>query len=473
VRLLLAAGAALALALAPSALGGGGAFSSSDPLLDAIWAAAARTAADVVVPGPLSSDAEGRPCPIALPTVIVDGVARDRCPYVGDLAVEGLTLLLTSPPAWPALRDELLWFAQNQHPDGAIPASPEGGGTRVFFDYNAFWIEDVYDYVLYTGDLALARAVWPNLVELVDGWYPAQRGPGGLLVDGLGPYDYAYVPRRGTTVAYYNAGYVRALRFAAQLATWLGHPEEAAAWRSAGPSAATFDGAFWDASVGAFKDATTGPAIHPEDGNAFAILAGLATRAQALSALRYLSSKDQRPWGNTFVDSNLWDTPGWGDETGERVYPFMTYFEVLARFAAGLDASALEVIRREWGWMLAHGPATTMWESIGPHGGPPPDDFAPSFDHGWSSGAVPLLTNAVLGLSPTSPGWGSFVADPHPAATLAWAAGTVPTPKGPIRFAWRRTPAGYSATVVSPVPGIVKLPGRPAVPVAAGTHLVG
>ena len=32
-----------------------------------------------------------------------------------------------------------------------------------------------------------------------------------------------------------------------------------------------------------------------------------------------------------------------------RVYPFISYFEVIARFETGLDSSALALIRREWG----------------------------------------------------------------------------------------------------------------------------
>jgi hypothetical protein len=50
----------------------------------------------------------------------------------------------------------------------------------------------------------------------------------------------------------------------------------------------------------------------------------------------------------------------------------MSYFEVLARYHEGLDSSALELIRREWGYMVTHGPRQGMWELIGPWGGPPP-----------------------------------------------------------------------------------------------------
>jgi Bacterial alpha-L-rhamnosidase C-terminal domain/Bacterial alpha-L-rhamnosidase 6 hairpin glycosidase domain len=445
-----------ALALTAGAAAAGGTFSSSDPLLNRIWSASVRTATDMVAPGPLTTDAEGRPCSIALPQVLLDGYVRDRCPYAGDQAVTGMTLLVSTPSAAPVLHDMILWYASNQHADGAIPASPFQGGQVVFFDYNAFWVEDLYDYVLYTGDLALARQVWPALERLLDVWYPAQAGPGGLLADTLGPFDYAYIPRAGQTVAYYNAGYVRALRLAARIAGWIGEPAQAAAWTARiAPIAAAFGGAFWDAKAGAFRDATAGPVVHPEDGNAFAILAGLATRGQGRSALDYLTYHDNEPYGATIADNETWDGYPWGFQAGQRSYPFMSYFEVLARYAVGFDASALDLIRREWGDMLAHGPGT-MWETIGPGGTAPlgPDG---SWDHGWSSGAAPALTDEVLGITPAAPGFGSYSVAPHPSG-LAWARGTVPTPHGTISFSWRRAGKTFTARVDAPVAGTISLP---------------
>ena len=40
-------------------------------------------------------------------------------------------------------------------------------------------------------------------------------------MNALGPFDYGYIPRAGTTVAYYNAGYVLALGQASEIARWL------------------------------------------------------------------------------------------------------------------------------------------------------------------------------------------------------------------------------------------------------------
>jgi len=426
---------------------GSGSFASSDPLLNRIWAASVKTAQDMLVPGPLTVDASGRPCAIAVQTAIIDGVVRDRCPYVGDEAVIDRTLD-ASTPDWDTQRSMLLWFAHAQHGDGAIPASPIYGGSLVLFDYNAYWVQALETYVLYSGDATLAREVWPNLVRLIDVFYPARARPDGLLVDDLGPSDYAYIRRPGTVVAYYNAQYVLALRQAAQLARWLGETGAASRWSTrADDVASACDAAFWDAGAGAYSDTTNDPATHPQDGNAFAVLSGVATHQQALSALAYLAGHDWRGYGNTIVDTDAWDGPAWGWQASERVYPFMSYFELVARFELGLDSSAFDLIRREWGYMVENGPGT-MWETIGPYGGPPTDQH-PSYDSGWSSGAAPALTQYVLGVEPTSPGFATFTVTPHP-NDLTWAEGDVPTPHGPIHVSWRRIGGAVFLRVKAP-----------------------
>ena len=455
--LLLLALGALALSPAANAASGPGSFESSDATLNVVWRDSVRTATDMVVPGPLKKDAMGRPCAIDLPTVIIDGVVRDRCPYVGDEAVSGKTLLISTPADVPVLRTMILWFGNAHHRNGAIPDSPLFGSSHVLIDYNAFWVEDLYNYVLYTGDLALARTVWPALVGLMDRWYPAQVGPDGLLVNHLGDQDYAYIHRPGTTVAYYNAGYVRALRMASEIAGWLGQSASQKRWHGRIAGIATrFSAAFWDSKAGAFKDTTEGTVDHPQDGNAFAILAGLATKQQASSALTYLDTKNKYSYGNSISDNDTWDRPTWGQHASERVYPFISYFEVLARFASGLDTSATDLIRREWGYMAYNGPQTTMWETIGPFGGPPVDQH-PSYDSGWSSGAAPALTQYVLGVTPSGLGFRRVHLAPHP-ADVTWAKGDVPTPHGTVHVSWSYDQSGFKESVRSPVGGTLTVP---------------
>jgi hypothetical protein len=97
-----------------------------------------------------------------------------------------------------------------------------------------------------------------------------------------------------------------------------------------------------------------------------------------------------------------------------------------------------------------------MWENIGPDGGGPTDSPG-SYEHGWSSGPAPVLTNELLGVKPASPGFDSFVAQPH-LADLLWARGDLPTPKGNLHFEWSRTPNSMTAKIRTPVPGTITLP---------------
>jgi hypothetical protein len=126
----------------------------------------------------------------------------------------------------------------------------------------------------------------------------------------------------------------------------------------------------------------------------------------------------------------------------------MSYYELLARFELDLDASALNLIRREWGYMLRNGPGT-FWEDIGPYGSRPTDMRAPSYDHGWSSGAGPVLVEYVLGVQPTSPGFATFTVTPH-SGDLTFASGVVPTPHGPIKVAWKFVNSKLALTVDAP-----------------------
>jgi hypothetical protein len=448
---LLSAALLASLAAAPQGARAGGSFTSNDPLLNKIWSVSVSTATDMVVPGPLSVDALGRPCPVDLPVVIIDGAARDRCPAVGDLAVTGKTLMVSTPADIAAVGRMVRYFASAQRGDGAIPSSPEAGGV-VLFDYNAYWVEDLYNYVLYSGDVGLASSLWGNLAQLMDGWYPAQARPDGLLVSTLGTADYSYFPPRATLVAYYNAQYARALGQAARVAQWLARSDDAARWRKRAAALTTiFNQTFWDPGVGAYLDSPDAPVVHGQDGNSFAILAGLASPAQAASVLTYIGTANWRGYGNAIADGNGWDTPLMaGARPSQCVYPFMSYFEVLARYQSGLADSALELIRREWGYMVKNGPRTSMWELIGPYGGVGPGN-SPSLEHGWSSGAAPALTNYVLGVQPTSPGFATFTVTPHP-SDLTWAKGTIPTPRGDIAVSWRRL-AGKVTLSVSAPPG--------------------
>lgn len=390
--------------------------------------------------------------------VLLDGAKRDRDPYVGDLAVSALTAYLThGPELQGAARNVLLDVARHQRVDGWIAPASIRHYTLPLFDYPMWWVTDVWDNVLYTGDRGFATTSYPYLRKVLDNWYPSVTNADGLLEKGLngtsGYGDYAFLPRSGE-VTYYNVLYVLALHDAAHLAIFLGHPADAGRWSlRADKVGAAINRRLWDSRSGAYLDAAKGPVRHGQDGNALAVLAGVANPLRAASLLDYLAAHTALPYGNAFMDNNTL-IPG-----GARlVYPFVSYFDIDARFQSGRTPSAIDEIRRLYGWMASHDPETTDWEGIGADGSLYEQGYT-STAHGWSTGVVPLLTNELLGARPTEPGFKTWQIKPHP-GSIAWARGALPTPHGPLMLGWHQHAGGMSMEVTAPAgtSGTIALP---------------
>ncbi|MFE7170005.1 alpha-L-rhamnosidase C-terminal domain-containing protein [Streptomyces sp. NPDC057616] len=392
--------------------------------------------------------------------VLHDGAKRDRDPYVGDLAVSARTLYLTHDDTAAAARNVLADLADHQRADGWIPPASISSYTLPLFDYPLWWVTCSWDYVLYTGDRTYAARYYPNLLKVLDTWYPSVTDEAGLVSKGLnntGGYgDYAFLGRTGR-ITYYNALYVQALRDAAQLARLLGHDGDAARWsQRADAVTEAINTHLWDDAAGAYLDSGTGAVRHAQDGNSLAVTAGVADAGRSGSALAHLDATTRRPYGNAFMDNDTLF-----DGASQRVYAFTSYPEIVARFTAGRADSALDQIRRTYGWMDGHDPGITNWEGIGP-GGSLYEDAYTSMAHGWSTGVLPALTHELLGARPTSPGYATWEVRPN-LGDIAWAQGQLPTPHGALRVSWQNSgstfrlgvdvPKGTRATVALPGDG--------------------
>ncbi|MDW6064209.1 alpha-L-rhamnosidase C-terminal domain-containing protein [Streptomyces sp. FXJ1.4098] len=340
------------------------------------------------------------------------------------------------------------------------PASIAGYDLRLF-DYPLWWVTCSWDYVLYTADRPYAVRYWHHLLKVLDQWYPSVTDDAGLLSKGLngtaGYGDYAFLDRTGR-ITYYNTLYVQALNDASRLARWLGHDADAARWtRRANEVARAINTHLWDATAGAYLDSATGPVRHAQDGNAIAVTAGVADPERAASLLDHLDASTRLRYGNAFMDN---DTIFGG--ASQRVYAFTSYPEIVARFLAGRADSAVDQIRRTYGWMDSHDPGTTHWEGIGPNGSLYEGAYT-SMAHGWSTGVLPALTHQLLGAVPTAPGYATWEVRPHP-ASVAWARGQLPTPHGGLRVQWHNAPGRFDLTVQAPAAtsGVIALPHAPA-----------
>lgn len=236
----------------------------------------------------------------------------------------------------------------------------------------------------------------------------------------------------------------------------------------------------WDRRVGALYDGgpcvTNGTgkcAVHAQDGNGLAILSGATNNTYATdlvshdttpeeSILDFMTRALSRSYGNAFYDRSILSP---SDQFDERVYAFISYFELAARFQTGQNLttatnpidvaeSAFEELRRLYGHMANNDPFSTFWEGIGPGGGYYEEGFT-SLAHGWATCIVPLMQNYVLGVVPTGVGFSTFDVKPVVVGGgLSFARGLVPTPNGGISVDWTvgdtDTGAGLSLTVSTP-----------------------
>jgi hypothetical protein len=370
--------------------------------------------------------------------VLFDGAKRDRDPYAGDVAVSGITTYLThfnhtSSSAKNVLAD----LANNQRYDGWIPPASINDYTLALFDYPLWWVVASWDYVLYTGDTAYATQYFSTLINVLDNYYPSNTDTEtGLLTKPSGYGDYAFLPRNGI-VTYFNTLYVLALQ---QGSIWANSTKNATAsstWLARSKKVSTaINAQLWDSSVGAYFDSLNdSPTTHAQDGNALAVLTGVANSTRAISSQNYLDSKTKLSYGNAFADSTFF-----ASDAPERVYAFISSFDIRARFVSGQTSSALDQLRRLYGWMSTHDPGHTSWEGIGT-GGSPYQGAYTSMAHGWSTGIVRALTNELLGISPTAPGGSSWVVKPllGDDTTITWARGVLPTVAGGVSVSWNRT----------------------------------
>lgn len=300
---------------------------------------------------------------------------------------------------------------------------------------------------MYTGDVQFGRDYYSQLVAVLDRWYPSVTNTSTNLLskglNGTGAYgDYAFLGRSGE-VTYYNALYVLALQDASRIAGTLGMTSDAGRWQQrARVVADAINVNLWDKSKGAYLDANDGSGRHAQDGNGLAVIAQVANGSRAASALEYMATT-RLPYGNPFMDDD-----SLGPDFSKRVYAFISYFDIEARFLTGMADSALDEIRRLYGWMASHDPEHTFWEGIGTGGSMYEGAFT-SAAHGWSTGVVPALTNFVLGVTPTEPGYARFQVKPFP-GNVSWSQGQVPTMYGPISVRWEASSMAISANMTIP-----------------------
>lgn len=433
-------------------------FASSDRLLNRIWYAGVYTASlDQLQPHTINNN----PTTSNDVPLLLDGAKRDRLVWGGDLLLTDPTLFYALDPT--PVRESLRLIARHPAASAAFPQPAVGDlhtpgpiagacapwtlAAQLCLGYSAsysmLFVPELYDYVLHTADRRFLRQTWPLITRQM-AWDAQQVDRRGLFAtnteDG---HDWAVDVHAGEGT-YVNGVYVLALTDAARLATLLGHHTLAHMYRGRAASISrAVNRRLWNPRLGAYDASITDQGFVAQDANVYAILSGIASPRRSAVLLTTLGRRLSGHYGPRSVSSDA------SRRYTRVISPYMAGSQLRALFAHQHTTQALELIRREWGWMVSHDPTGVDWEKIRADGGLTTGDSAA---HGWSTGATSALSAEVLGVRPTTPGYTRFSIIPH-FGDLRWAQGEVPTPHGPITIRWAHRRCAGTRLAVTVPPG--------------------
>ena len=398
---------------------------------------------------------------------IVDGAKRDRAIWVGDMNVETASVFDSTADA-AYIKGSLQALGSYQLSSGFVTGdlppqdamhtgAPIPGTTGSYSaSYSTYFVLGLEDYYLYSGDTSFVDQEWP-IVKGELAWNATQLDTNGLFVtngsDGA-DWDY-YDGTKSGEVTEYNLLYYKALEDGAILASAAGDSSQAATYTAdAAALKAAINAHLYNSTTGLYYLSNSDTADVAQDANSLAVLYGVAPASDDATILAGLKT-------------DLWTTPYGpvpftGTAFSNVISPFVSGYELDARFAANDTADADALLDTVWGGMITPGPddTGTMWENINASTGQPGFGATSSLAHGWSTTPVSALSGYVLGVQPETAGYATWTVQPHP-GNLTWANGRVPTPHGPVSVQWSAS-NGFSMTVTAP-PGTT---GTIAVPAA-------
>jgi alpha-L-rhamnosidase len=146
--------------------------------------------------------------------------------------------------------------------------------------------------------------------------------------------------------------------------------------------------------------------------------------------------------------------------------PFNQYFVIQA--FAGMDKydDALNSINDLWGGEINYGGTTFFedsrpsWDAVIGTNDPVPNGQCgfTSLCHPWGAGVTKWLSEQVLGIQPTSPGFATYQILPHLGSSLTWVTGQTPTPLGTIQASFNISNGLCSVTAPAGTVGTLGVP---------------
>ena len=397
------------------------------------------------------------------PYMVFDGPRRDREVWTGDIRCEALIAYSAFGDALP-IKSSLQYIADLQLSDGQMPAS--GCTKQAFLTYNLWWIISVYEYCLYTADIQFLHSVYAALRSLEE-YLMYHTDENGELRNSNYTSTWMWTFPRGEYCCTVQMIYYKALQCLYDLECLMGEKERAIGFLDRREKLKKrIMSVYWNEERGVFEDelycdCEQQPIL--TDVNCFAICFGVADGNRAERSLRFLEEHMHTPFGSTTTDISVIDArpkPGkngvigtisnrsadpvgtlnrfmWGHN--RKIWPFIVGYEAEARFRAGDDRGAVNLIEACWGNMIRRG-MDTFWEMSDIDGcfctkSMNEEDIGDNMNsaaHGWSGWVTYLLSCYVAGVRPLTYGFSEFLFPPSWEGPHLLKA-DVPAPSGKIK----------------------------------------
>ena len=372
-----------------------------------------------------------------------DCAGRERASWLGDGTVceTPITRLALAGPgadgkpryADPRLLRQRLW--QVGHcvlPDGRVKAFAPSDGFDIhgyIEDYACLWIQGIRTYYDITGELDLARELWPTITGQLQ-WFFDRLSPRGLVNarEFVFPGNpLAYQVCEGATL---NAYLYRALVDAAELAGRLDKPEQHQQYAAAADALKqAINTHLWDDETGAYYGGI-------QDGKK----TGLTAYAAMMCLYFDVVPPERKDRVNRWLLANY-------EKENFSPYAYTFLFEDLYRMdTAAADQLVLDLMRQRWAEM-AKGETQTVWEGFGPGAEP---------CHVMGSTPTYHLSRRILGVRVDGPVSNRRIVIEPRLADLRQVEGTVVTEFGPVPVRWEKTDDGKKLAFQIQIPADVK-----------------
>ncbi len=391
-------------------------FRCSDGRLEKIWTAAIRTMR-------LCSHETFEDCPY-----------YEQMQYAGDTMITSKIAMLATGD-YRLSRQALHHFDWSRLPEGPTQSRYPSRLVQVIPSWSLHWITNIRDYAYCSGDLATVRELQPGMRAALD-WFRRHGDADGLpaklpfwnITDWCPWWPRGVVPGADTgPTCIIAAQYILALDEFADLCRLVGDAREARVCAGeARGLRAKVAARFWSEAEGLFFDRPGGPEIS-QYGNAWAVVCGAAGPRERTRMLERFPHDPQLAPGSFF-----WWHAGFRALAETGAYDRMP------------DQLAV------WHEMIDRGLSTFVEEN----------SYWRSLCHAWSAHPALEFMQRILGVTARRPGFAEIDIVPHRAG-LTHAAGSVCTPRGPVRVSWEITRGRFVLEGEAPAatPVHVKLPG--------------